>query len=207
MNEKFFELPEEKRLRIINAGFEVFAQSEYKKASTEEIAAKAGISKGLLFYYFHNKKALFLFLYDYAYKTITENVVDAQFSEITDVFELLAYAAERKYKLLVLSPYITDFVMRAFYSQKEPVSEELNQKFNDATADMFASYFAKMDFSNFKDSINPIEVIQMLMWMADGYLHEQQRNGTPHDLDTLMDKFNIWAEFFKKAFYKEDYLV
>ena len=207
MNEKFFELPEEKRLRIINAGFEVFAQSAYKKASTEEIAAKAGISKGLLFYYFHNKKTLFLFLYDYAYKTITENVVDEQFSEITDVFELLAYAAERKYRLLVLSPYITDFVMRAFYSQKEPVSEELNQKFNDATADMFASYFAKMDFSNFKDGINPIEVIQMLMWMADGYLREQQRTGTPFDLDTLMDKFNIWTEFFKKAFYKEDYLV
>ena len=52
MNEKFFELPEEKRLRIINAGFEIFSQSDYRHASTERLAAQAGISKGLLFYYF-----------------------------------------------------------------------------------------------------------------------------------------------------------
>ncbi len=207
MNEKFFELSHEKQMRIINAGFEVFAQNEYKKASTEDVAAKAGISKGLLFYYFHNKKALYLFLYDYAYKAISEQVVDSRFYEITDVFELLAYATERKYSLLILSPYITDFVMRAFYSQKEPVSEDLNKKFMDATADMFASYFTKMDYSKFKDDVNPMEIMQMLMWMADGYLHERQRTGIPLDLDELMDKFKVWTDFFKKASYKEDYLV
>lgn len=61
MNQQFFALPEEKRLRIIKAGFQVFAQNEYKRASTELIARKAGISKGLLFYYFHNKKSFFMF--------------------------------------------------------------------------------------------------------------------------------------------------
>ena len=56
MNQKFFELNEEKRLAIINAGLEVFSKNDYKHALTADIAAKAGISKGLLFYYFHNKK-------------------------------------------------------------------------------------------------------------------------------------------------------
>ena len=51
MNEAFFALPEEKRQRILNAALEAFAKHEYKKASTDDIAAKAGISKGLLFYY------------------------------------------------------------------------------------------------------------------------------------------------------------
>ena len=65
MNEQFFHLPEEKQQAIINASLEVFATHEYKRASTDDIAAKAGISKGLLFYYFHNKKSLYLYIYDY----------------------------------------------------------------------------------------------------------------------------------------------
>lgn len=63
MNDKFYLLEEEKQLKIINAAMEVFGKNEYKKASTDLIAAKAGISKGLLFYYFHNKKELYMFIY------------------------------------------------------------------------------------------------------------------------------------------------
>ena len=50
MNEKFHQLPEEKQLAIFNAAMEVFAQNDYKRASTDDIAAKAGISKGMLFF-------------------------------------------------------------------------------------------------------------------------------------------------------------
>ncbi|MEI3266300.1 MAG: hypothetical protein V8R85_03855 [Frisingicoccus sp.] len=32
MNDKFFNLPEEKQQRIINAGYHVFSQNSYKKA-------------------------------------------------------------------------------------------------------------------------------------------------------------------------------
>ena len=62
MNEKFFSLPEEKQQAIINAGYRVSSQNTYKKSPVSEIAAEAGISKSLLFYYFRNKKELYLFL-------------------------------------------------------------------------------------------------------------------------------------------------
>ena len=55
VNEKFFALPEEKRRRIVNAAMEAFGKNEYKRASTDDIAARAGISKGLLFHYFGSK--------------------------------------------------------------------------------------------------------------------------------------------------------
>lgn len=63
MNEQFFHLPEEKQQAIINASLEVFATHEYKRASTDDIAAKAGISKGLLFYYSIIKRVyIFIFM-------------------------------------------------------------------------------------------------------------------------------------------------
>lgn len=66
MNEKFFDLPKEKRQQIINAGYKVFSQNSYKKSPVGEIAAEAGISKSLLFHYFHNKRELHLFLWEEA---------------------------------------------------------------------------------------------------------------------------------------------
>ena len=62
MNDKFYALSEEKQSRILNAAYKVFAMNQYKKAPTSEIAAEAGISKSLLFHYFHNKLELYLFL-------------------------------------------------------------------------------------------------------------------------------------------------
>ena len=54
--ERFLELPNEKQLKIINAGFEYFGKYGYKGANTEDIANKA-ISK--------TKKATICFCADF----------------------------------------------------------------------------------------------------------------------------------------------
>ena len=64
MNKKFFSLSKEKQQTIINAGYRVFSQNSYKNSPMREIADAAGISKSLLFHYFHNKKELYLFLWN-----------------------------------------------------------------------------------------------------------------------------------------------
>ena len=52
MNEKFFDLKKEKsRNRMINAALKIFAKNGYRHASTDDMVAEAGISKGLLFHY------------------------------------------------------------------------------------------------------------------------------------------------------------
>ena len=80
----FKKLTREKQRRVINAGLEVFAEHDYKHASTDDIAAKAGISKGLLFYYFKNKKEFYLYLMDYTLKIISDEIIDWKFHAITD---------------------------------------------------------------------------------------------------------------------------
>ncbi|UOO38578.1 TetR/AcrR family transcriptional regulator [Oscillospiraceae bacterium CM] len=206
MNGKFYELPEEKRLRIINAGFEVFGQSDYRHASTEQIASKADISKGLLFYYFHDKKSLYLFLFEYAANRIKEHVVDARLSEITDFFELSAYAAERKCQMLRESPFILAFIMRAFYSEREAVSDAIRSKIQAETAAIYGTYFSKIDYSKFREDISPQDIFQMLTWLIDGYLHEKQDAGLPVELGDVMDKYRLWSSLLKKVSYKEEFL-
>lgn len=74
MNEKFYQLPNEKQEAIINAGFKIFSKNSYKKSPMNEIAFEAGISKSLLFHYFVNKKELYCFLLDKAVSITMEQL-------------------------------------------------------------------------------------------------------------------------------------
>ena len=98
--EKFEELSQEKQRRIIDAGMEVFGRYEYKKANTEDIAAKAGISKGLLFYYFKDKKSFYMYLFQYMHEKLScqetlnlENIMK-DFEEWKVMFKKMAYKKE-----------------------------------------------------------------------------------------------------------------
>lgn len=205
MNDKFYLLDEEKRLKIINAAMEVFGRNEYKKASTDLIAVKAGVSKGLLFYYFRNKKELYMYIYDYLIEIMKEQIADKTFLELTDFFELLKYAASGKAWMLDKNPYIMDFAVRAFYSDKETVSEDLKSVNTMQEEILYQTYFGHIDTFKFRDGIEPFKVYKMLRWMGDGYIHDIQMSGREFDIDELLNEFNDWMDMMKKLVYKEEY--
>ena len=49
---------EDRREQIIDAAMRVFAQKGYSKATNKDIAREAGITTGLIYYYFDSKEAL-----------------------------------------------------------------------------------------------------------------------------------------------------
>lgn len=206
MNEKFLELPKEKQLRIINAGMEYFGKYGYKNASTDDIAAKAKISKGLLFYYFHNKKSFYLYLYDFCVSLMKESIENSHIQEITDFFEVMDYGSMLKIKLVSEYPYLMSFVLKAYYSQKETVTEDINQLIEETTSMTFDTYFKNIDWYKFKDDVNPRVIYKMLIWIADGYMMDKQRTQTNVSLDEMLHDFNEWKTMFKKMSYKEEYL-
>ena len=58
----FESLPPERKEAILAAGIEAFGLRDYKDARTQDIARRAGISKGLLFFYFRNKREFYFHL-------------------------------------------------------------------------------------------------------------------------------------------------
>lgn len=205
-NLKFMELPEEKRERIIRAGIAVFGKSDYRHASTEEIASEAGISKGLLFYYFQNKQSLYTYLFEQAVNRITEQVMDGEIGKMTDFFEYCEYAARRKYELMRKNPYILDFIMRAYYSKNEAISEDIDRRMEDEMAKITEIYFKSIDFTKFRDDVDFRDIYRMLVWMVDGYTHERQRSGMRASLDDMMAQYLKIASYLKRIAYKEEYL-
>lgn len=56
--EKFSEMRQSARSRIMDAALEIFAVEGYHPASISQIARKAGVSKGLMYNYFDSKEEL-----------------------------------------------------------------------------------------------------------------------------------------------------
>ena len=202
INEKFYSLEEEKQLRIINAAMEVFSKNDYNRAVTDDIAAKADISKGLLFHYFKNKKTLYMFIYQYAMKLVSDNIDQSEIGKITDFFDLLDYGAEIKINLLGKNPFLMDFCLRCFYNDKELISDEINEQLAELYEDSFELYFSNLDLSKFKRKEDVYEIYKMSIWMCDGYMHEKRMKHEKVNIDELLVEFNKWMEIFKNNFYK-----
>lgn len=201
MSEIFLELPEEKQLRIVNAALEVFAKNEYKHAVTDDIAAKAGISKGLLFYYFKNKKNLYLYVFQYTMEIMKQQILDTHFAEIDDFFELMEYAAFKKCSILEKTPYLMEFAMKSIFCDQEIISMELQQGITKETDNLYANYFKNINRDKFREGISPEYLIRMLTWMSEGYLFEKKMQGKEIVMEEVMADFKEWSEFFRKIAY------
>ncbi|WP_029505106.1 TetR/AcrR family transcriptional regulator [Lachnoclostridium phytofermentans] len=206
MNEKFMELPEEKQLKVINAAMEVFAKNEYKHAVTDDIASKAGISKGLLFYYFKNKKNLYLHVFHYTMDVMRKQILDEKFQEIDDFFELLEYASYKKCAIIEKNPYLMDFTMKCIFGDKENVSPELQKDISKETGTIYSVYFKNINLNKFREDISPEYLTRMLTWMSEGYVLEKKMQGKCLIIEDIMADFKRWSQVFRKIAYKEEYL-
>lgn len=205
-NEKFDAISEAKKRRIINAGLECFGRYGYKKANTDEIAIKAGISKGLLFYYFKNKKNFFLYLCDYCNRVSAQSADIETLNYITDFFELLDFGVKTKLKVMKCYPYMYDFLLRAVLFKDEAIADTVNKYIETTFDESFKTYFHNVDFSKFKADTDPKYIFKMFSWLSEGYLSERQRYNTPVIFTEVVSEFEKWKHILKKISYNEEYL-
>ncbi len=145
-------------------------------------------------------------VYEYAKRTVYEGVFDSRQLEITDFFELITYLSMKKFKILLENPYIWDFSIRSFYSDKEDISGDLKERNKKAGEQTYEQYFSNIDLSKFKEGVDPGNIFQMIIWMTDGYMHEQQMHKKPLCLDAIDKTLANWTAMFKQIAYKEEYL-
>lgn len=113
MNERFFELKKKRQDQIINGAMRIFAENGYRHASTDEMVAAAGISKGLLFHYFKSKKGTWLFLYEYSTRYTLLEMREAQRAQGADFFEMYRHLVRSDTAVLKKYPWMPLFLKRA----------------------------------------------------------------------------------------------
>lgn len=218
--ESFENLEEGKKLNIINAGFRIFAEFGYAKASVEDITKGAGISKGSLFYYFESKKNFFIYLYEYS-GHLMEKLIDApgpdgtpEYMIYSDFFERLNAIQLHKMKIATDYPHMSNFLKKVVFDTSPEIKEELsiiNQRY---TRERAMAFFQGLDYYKFKEGIDSMMVIQLLTWCSEGCAQQalmeakmisSSENATP-DFNRVVELYNNYVRMFRANFYKEEYL-
>lgn len=203
MNEKFFALPKEKQEAIINAGYRVFSQNSYKNSPMSEIADAAGISKSLLFHYFHNKKELYLFLWDRCAETTIEFLTRYDCYSQAELFESMERGMRAKMELIRLYPDIGSFAFKAFYETDPEISaaiQESYHKYFNLKADKTR---LNLDPAQFIPGLDIPMMYREMYWASEGYLWEMTQRGTV-DIDCMEKDFTKLMEFWKSIYLRKE---
>lgn len=203
MNEKFYSLPEAKQQAIINAGFRVFSRNSYKNSPMSEIAADAGISKSLLFYYFRNKKELYLFLWEKCAEVTVKALAEYGCYAGDGLFESMEKGLKAKIALMRKYPDMAFFSLKAFYEKDPEISAAVrascDKHFN------FKTDSVRLNFGSeqFVPGID-LEMMYREMFLAsEGYIWEALQRGDT-DIEKMEKDFTGMMEFWKSIFLKKD---
>lgn len=207
--DKFENLQEEKKKRILEAAIEEFAINGYDKASTNSIVKKANISKGLLFHYFTNKKNLFLYILDNCITNLVEKYYSIKENEVEDIFERFMRLSIKKMKIIQEEPLANKLVFSALTNMPEPLKEELTERYNNYVSKYLPQVFEKVDTSKFRNEIDSQKAIEVIMICMDGLANKyiQQYKNVPmeellNNIDEVMEDFNKYLEILKFGIYK-----
>lgn len=202
MNEKFYFLPIEKQQRIINAGFRVFSQNTYKKSPMQEIADEAGISKSLLFHYFHNKKELYLFLWEKCAAVTIEFLTRHDCYSQRDLFESMKRGMRAKMEIIRQYPDMAGFTIKAFY--------ETDREINAAIQESYHRHFnlkadrARLNFDpeQFIPGLDIPMMYRDMYWASEGYLWEMVQRGNV-DTEQMEKDFTKLMDFWKSVYLRK----
>ena len=201
MNDKFYALPEEKQNRIINAGFKVFAQNSYKKSPVNEIALEAGISKSLLFFYFKNKKDLYLFLLKKSEEITRKTLMESGVMQGDDIFDMMYKGLLVKAKMMKDYPDMGNFSIKAYYEKDPEVVNEVRKIIAPYTEMSSNTVLPPMDISKFKEGIDLRLMYQDMYLASEGYLWRMQQTDEL-DVDKMVEDYKEIIEFWKKLYLK-----
>lgn len=201
--EKFFALPKEKQERIIEAGYQCFGKMGYKKASAQDIASVAGISKGMVFHYFGSKKRMYQFLIQSSYDEILASFQQGFDPTVTDFFDRILMMTACKIDCLKRHPSLLTFFGSLYTETDEEVMDVIRQIMDKAESFRGDALLSDLSTCKFKDSAYAELVWRLLINYGEGFAR-----GTM-DVELLghwRDEFTACIQMLKQNLYKEEYL-
>lgn len=195
----FDSLPTDKRLAILSAAFSCFGDNGYRKTSIADIAKAAGISKASVFQYFGTKKALYLYLYDFAVGEISENMVPGG----EDFFDCLKAATEAKIKVMTRFPGMFDFLASTLTETDAEIVGALREEQRHVVLSAQDRYYEHVRWDKLKPGIDRAMLLRMLTWINEGYLRDMPAQ---QSMEQKIAGISRYVDLVQNAVYKDEYL-
>jgi len=200
--EKFFQIRAEKQKHIVNAAFAIFGRQGYRKASIADIAKEAGITKGMITYYFGSKKTLYLFLVETINSGLIETLKERLAPDITDFFEKMRIITDIQVTAIKEFPALISFVNSTYYEKDPEVAEDLEKISTVDNAELIRMLMEETGSSRFKTQSDSGIIRKFTHWAAVGFLEELCDNGSADKVDEMAAQFYACLDTMRKVFYK-----
>lgn len=189
----FERLPNEKKERILSICIEEFAESGFEKTSTDTIAARAEISKGILYHYFKNKKNLFLYVVDHCRTLIGDHIMkELQNVKAEDFFDRIKEVVLIKKSVQFEHLTETQLVTQAMMHPPNGMEEEIKKMLQNNIERYSEQYLEKLiDKSLLQEHASPEKVINLTMTILEQIA---QKN-----LQAYQEKSMTFSEILEKV--------
>lgn len=200
---KFLALSEEKQTTIRNAALACFVKHGYEKASINDIASAAGISKASMFQYFGNKQTLYEYLFHYCVTQMRQAYRLDVLDDHTDFFDRVWAASVMKVENLKKHPYVAVFITSTVTEHAPDLKDALSSAIAEGEKFTELLVLHEEDRIKFKHPEDAALVFQMLLLLGDGMV---SRCESGIDYDSIMSELENILKMLKRNFYKEEYL-
>ena len=206
----FHSLESEKKERIINAALDEIALKGFKKASTNVIVKQAGISKGMLFYYFGSKEELFDFLCEYTIEFANQEYI-GKFSpqlKTRDFIERCSILAKRKKYALSNHPKVIKFFESFFIPSNEAYFSKYSDTIQEMHRNIVEGLYNDIDYSLFREGVEPEKTLTYIRWLTERYEKEltdkliNEGGMRRENVDAAFADYYEFLADLKKVFYK-----
>jgi TetR/AcrR family transcriptional regulator len=206
--EAFEGISEDKQQRVINAAIGEFAKRGYKMASTNEVIREAGISKGLLFHYFHSKKDMFLYVYDYSLAVVRDEMLEKLDFSDRDILNRFRQMAVLKIDIIKRYPPMYDFLLVANRDTLDEFAADLQTRNTEYVEDFHKRILHNVDTGKFKQDVDVTKAISLAFWTMEHFTNRQQDSwelrvtSTP-DYEHLVQELDAYFAFLRALLYIE----
>ena len=167
-----------------------------------EIANEADISKSLLFFYFKNKKELYLFLMKKAEELTMKYLIDSGCYQESDIFEMMYKGLLAKAELMKKYPDMSNFALKAYYEDDEDIKDELQKIIGPYTKLKTNKTLPKLNPEDYKEGLDLELMYQDMFLASEGYVYRMQQEGNI-DVDKMLNDYRRIIDFWKKLYLRD----
>ncbi|MDP3502300.1 MAG: TetR/AcrR family transcriptional regulator [Myxococcales bacterium] len=183
------------RERILAAALEEFATRGYEAASTNAIAAKAKVAKGLVFHHFGSKEQLLEVLFEREVNRLIELVFAMEGPMSPDLFERLHQLSMRKIELTRQHPLTSDFILVAITEAPPALKVKLAQRQAQFMKTTWPRVLEGLDASRLAPGVTLMDAVETLTMMSEGLEKQLSALMKARQLSMVEIAAHAWKHF------------
>ncbi|WP_162920190.1 TetR/AcrR family transcriptional regulator [Paenisporosarcina cavernae] len=203
---------EEKEMKIAEVALQEFTTKGYKNTSTNVIAEKANVSKGLIFHYFHSKKKLFLLLLEDATDELVAHLKkQEQADEQADFFEEIRIFLGNKIRVALEKPDAYAFMMTSFLQPPIELQHEIHQLLAQKSSEIESfsdqALFRKLEKAPLREGLDREVVTTYIRLVLDSIsnhviqLYQNRVQELVESPEKVMDEVDTFLDMLQNGIY------